>query len=535
VRAGYGRVEAGVNGTSQEARQFPRAGLATPHYLASAAGAEILARGGNALDAAVAANLALGVVAPYLCGYGGDLFAMVWDGQLHGYQSAGRAPAAASIDALRAAGVAEMPVFGPHTVTVPGAVRGWFALAKRWGTMTFAELAAPARRLAEHGFPLTAFGAGAFAMVRRSHRNDPWSGDLVAAYARERTQPGSVLAQPALARTIELLVREGPDAFYRGPIGDAIARAVQRHGGLLSTGDLADHDGAFVEPLLLEHAGCTVAQLPPPTQGVTALEMLAIYARAGGAELGDDAGAHHLAIEAAKLGLADRDAFVGDPEAMAIDPASLLQEPFVAERARAIDPARAARPRPVAGPDGGTAYLCSADAGGLAVSLIQSNFASIGAGIHVPEWGINLQNRGSSFRLDREHPNALAPRRLPMHTLIPAMVLREGRPSLVFGTMGGHGQAQTHLQVLTRLLVDGAELQAAITHPRWIIDPWHWRVDAESRFPAALLDALAARGHEVRTVEPYDHAMGHAHAIALAGGGVAVATDPRTEGAAVGL
>lgn len=514
----------------REARRFPRAALATPHYLASAAGAEILARGGNAVDAVVAANLALGVVAPYLCGYGGDLFAMVWDGRLHGYQSAGRAPAAATIDVVRAVAGSEMPVFGPLTVTVPGAVQGWFALIERWGTRSFAELAEPARRLADDGFPLTSLGSAAFAMVRRSHRHDPWSADLVAAYSRERTPAGGVLRQPGLAKTIARLAEDGPDAYYRGPIAAAIAQTVQRHGGLLDAADLAAHEDAWVAPMLLEYGGAAIAELPPPTQGVTALEALALYARAGGEVLGDDPAAHHLAIEATKLALVDRDRFVGDPDAMAVDPHALVRDPYLARRVTGIDLERAQHPNPIPGPDGGTAYLCAADAGGLAVSLIQSNFASMGAGITVPEWGINLQNRGASFRLDPGHPNALAPRKVPMHTLIPAIVLRDGMPSVMFGTMGGHGQAQTHLQVLTRLLVDGAELQAAISAPRWMVDPWHWRVDAESRLSLELLAALTARGHEVRTVEPYDHAMGHAHAIALEPGGLAAATDPRTEG-----
>jgi gamma-glutamyltranspeptidase/glutathione hydrolase len=219
---------------------------------------------------------------------------------------------------------------------------------------------------------------------------------------------------------------------------------------------------------------------------------------------------------------------------MPFDARVLLADEWIKARCADVDPTRATDPTPRPAADGGTAYLCAADVDGLAVSLIQSNFASIGAGVHVPEWGINLQNRGSSFRLRPGHVNALAPSKLPMHTLIPAMVLRDGRPSIVFGTMGGHGQLQTHLQVLTRLLRDGAELQSAISAPRWAVDPGTWRVDAESRFDESWFDGMAALGHTVASRRPYDDGMGHAHAIAFEPAGLAIATDPRTEGAALG-
>jgi gamma-glutamyltranspeptidase/glutathione hydrolase len=518
-----------------EARRFPHAAIATPHYLASSAGAEVLARGGNAVDAILAANLALGVVAPYMCGYGGDLFAIVWDGSLHGYRSAGRSAAGATIESVRdAAGLAEMPFFGPHAVTVPGAVRGWFTLIDRWASMPFSELASTALDYAEQGFPLTGVGAGAFSLIRRLHRNDSWSQDLVAVYAKERTLAGARLSQPALARTIRLLGEDGADAYYRGPIAAAIADTVQGYGGTLTTGDFAAHEDAWVEPLSATLGDTSVVELPPPTQGVGALEALLI---ADGFDLPDDPESverHHLLVEAVKIALCDRDDHVSDPAAMDIEPERLLHEDWISARRAEIDPSRASRPVPRPAAQGGTAYLCAADADGLAVSLIQSNFSSIGAGVHVPDWGINLQNRGSSFTLDPHHVNALAPGKLPMHTLIPAMALRDGRPCLVFGTMGAHGQLQTHLQVLTRLFVDGAELQAAIAAPRWVVDPGSWRVDVESRFGEAWCDGMSALGHTVAPRGPYDYGMGHAHAIAVEPGGLAVATDPRAEGAALG-
>jgi gamma-glutamyltranspeptidase/glutathione hydrolase len=371
-------------------------------------------------------------------------------------------------------------------------------------------------------------------MVRAMHGNDPWSVDLVQTYAKERTLAGERLCQPALARTIRHLADDGPDGYYRGPIGAAIADTVQRHGGTLTAADLAAHEDAWVEPLSAAFGDATVVELPPPTQGVSALEALLV---AAGLELPEDADGverHHLLVEAAKIALCDRDDHVADPSAMPLDAQALLADDWIEARRAEIDSSRAGRPRPRPAADGGTAYLCAADAGGLAVSLIQSNFASIGAGVHVPEWGINLQNRGSSFRLEAGHVNALAPSKLPMHTLIPAMVLRAGRPSIVFGTMGGHGQLQTHLQVLTRLLLDGAELQAAIAAPRWAVDPGSWRVDAESRFDERWFDGMTTLGHAVASRRPFDDGMGHAHAIAIEPAGLAVATDPRTEGAALG-
>jgi gamma-glutamyltranspeptidase/glutathione hydrolase len=242
----------------------------------------------------------------------------------------------------------------------------------------------------------------------------------------------------------------------------------------------------------------------------------------------------HLVVEAVKLGLRDRDDHVTDPDHLRVAPEDLLAPAWIDARRAAIDPDRAQVPAPGHPQRGGTAYLCAADGDGLLVSLIQSNFLGFGSGVHVPEWGINLNNRGSSFSLDADRVNALAPAKRPMHTLIPAMVLRAGRPSIVFGTMGGHGQLQTHLQVLTRLLLDGAELQAAIAAPRWAVDPGSWRVDAESRFDERWFDGMTTLGHAVASRRPFDDGMGHAHAIAIEPAGLAVATDPRTEGAALG-
>lgn len=508
--------------------RFPRAAIATPHHLASAAGAAVLADGGNALDAILAANLALGVVAPYLCGYGGDVFAIVWDGRLHGYLGSGRSGSSASPERLRAVGHATMPTLGGPTVTVPGAVRGWFDLLERWGSRSFADLAATAHRFAAEGFPLTETGAATIAAAGSLYAGvESWSrayGDLGA---------GDTLRQPGLAALIARLGDDGPDAYYRGVVADAIAAAVGGAGGDLTTADLGAHRGAWVDPLIAPFRGHEIAELPPPTQGVAALEMLRILDGFDLRSIPEDA-RQHLMVEAVKLGLADRQAHITDPAHMRIDPRALLEDAYIDARRAAIDPERAGVPVPGAPQLGGTAYLCAADADGLCVSLIQSNFLAFGSGVRVEDWGINLTNRGASFTLDDGAVNVLAGAKLPLHTLIPAMVLRDGSPTHLVGTMGADAQAQVHVQLLERILGAGDDPQAAIDAPRWRVEVADRPVRHETRFTSEVLSDLARRGHDLVPTTDWDMGMGHAHVIAREPGGYAVATDPRAEGAALG-
>jgi gamma-glutamyltranspeptidase / glutathione hydrolase len=511
------------------ARRFPRGGVASPHYLASTAGLATLARGGNALDAAIAANLALGVVAPYLCGYGGDVFAIVWDGELHGYLGSGRSPRAATIDAVCDRAQSDtMPYFGPHSVTVPGAVAGWFDLLDRWGTRSFGDLAELALGYARDGFELTptsaAFLGGSVALYEEFPA-------LRATY--QDVEAGQTLRQPGLARTIETLAADGPDAYYRAPIADAIAESVQSLGGLLTADDVAAYEGQWAHPLRARYRDVEIAELPPPTQGVAALEALRIL---DGFKLPEDGPErHHLLIEATKLALQDRNEYVSDPAAMTVTPEEMLADDWVHARRSRIDPQRATTPAPGAAHVGGTAYLCAADADGMLVSLIQSNFMAFGSGVHVPEWGINLNNRGASFTLDPTQVNALAPGKLPMHTLMPAMALRDGEPAIVFGTMGGDSQAQIQVQLAAHLIDDHTDPQDAIDAPRWYLEPSTWTLRAEPHFPDGWFDALRALGHDPKRTGRIDTGMGHAHAIQRTAGGYAVATEPRAEGAALGL
>lgn len=520
-----------------EAKQFPSGCVASPHYLASAAGLAVLADGGNALDAAVATNLVLGVVTPYMCGYGGDLFAIIWAPErsggasgLHAYNGSGRAGAEATPEAVRTAVSSNaMPGIGPFSVTVPGAIEGWFTLLDKFGTRPFAKLAQTPIRYARDGFPLSTQTAAHLRNLAGTYSAD-WGAEWRSMYAGVDT----LLRQPGLARTIETLSADGPDAYYRGEIAEAIAGTLTGFGAFISFDDLAAHHGDWVEPLSTTYRDVEVLELPPNSQGLAALEALNIIEDV---DFGpsDSTRRQHVLIEAAKLVLADRDEHITDIDHMRLDPSELASKGWAATRRRDLDVSKATAPAPGRPAVGGTIYLCTADADGMLVSLIQSNFAGFGSGVSVPGWGINLQNRGAYFSLDTDHVNVVAPRKRTMHTLMPAMAFRNGLPWIVFGSMGGDGQAQTHLQFLNRVIDDGADIQDAISAPRWVVSPLDWSVRAESRFTGDVLLELDGRGHALAKVGPYDTGMGHAHAIELTPYGYAAATDPRADGAALGL
>ncbi len=516
---------------------FPNGCVASPHYLASSAGLAVLAQGGNAVDAAVAANLVMGVVAPYMCGYGGDLFAIVWappersggaNGKLYAYNGSGRSAGNATPERVRdAVGSDEMPLFGPHTVTVPGAVEGWFTLLERFGTRSFGDLARPAISYARGGVPVWSWLSRQLGRMGARYADD-WGGAWRSIYG----EGPDVLYQPDLARTIETLSSEGPDAYYRGAIAADIAQTLKRYGAFILTDDLATHTGDWVELLSTTYRDAVIYEHPPNSQGVVALLALNILEEM---DIGapESAERQHLLIEAMKLALADREEHVTDLRHMKVDPSTLASKQWAATRRGSIDPTSATNPSPGSTANGGTIYLCTADADGMLVSLIQSNYLDFGSGVTVPGWGINLQSRGTYFSLDPEHVNVIGPSKRTLHTLMPAMVFRDGKPWIVFGTEGGDGQGQTHVQVFSRLIDDGLELHEAMARPRWEIAVKDWTVSAESRFEEDVFSELGRRGHRLERADAWSH--GFSNGIEVRDFGYAAATDRRIGGAALGL
>jgi gamma-glutamyltranspeptidase len=516
--------------------------VASPHYLASQAGLEILKAGGNALDAAIATNAVLQVVYPFLCGLGGDLFLLLYDTrsqQLHGLNASGRSASAATIERYRALGHTAMPRFGIHTVTIPGCPDGWGMAEERFGRLGLERVLQPAIRYARDGFPVGPGLHRALAFMRtqpHAHRS------FLENYLPDGVVPpvGSIARAPALAGTLDALAASGPDVFYRGAVAERIATFFAREGGLITGEDLAAHRGEWVTPLSVPFSDLQVYELPPNTQGVTALQMLGMLDKLPLGESPLAPETVHTAVEVKKLAFADRDRYLTDPAHMTLDPAALISPDYLAQRARQIDLTRA---QPSFAPgtiDGDTVYLCAADEQGNAVSLIQSNYRGFGSGLVVDGTGISLQNRGSYFSLDPGAANALAPNKRTLHTLIPSMALRDGRPAILFGAMGGDGQPQTHAQVYTALARYGANIQAAIEMPRWIHgvelpgEPELLRM--EERFPAETIATLRRMGHDILEVDPYDNVMGHAHGIVIdpATGVLAGGSDLRAEGIAAG-
>jgi gamma-glutamyltranspeptidase/glutathione hydrolase len=504
--------------------------VATPHYLASLAGAEVLRDGGSAVDAANAANLVRGVVWPHMCGLGGDLFAQVFHGDLAGLNASGRAGAGMTGDAYRARGVDQMPVRGPLSVTVPGAVGGWFALHERWGRLGMDRLARDAIRHARDGFRVTAFLSQAIAANRVLLGPDqpvPRAGDL--------------LAQPDLARSMELVVAEGPSIMYGGRLGERIAEYLGEQGSLLTGDDFAAHRVEWVEPIGVEYRDVRVTQLPPNSQGIALLQILGMLDGADVAGWNTAERLHHL-VERKKLAFADRDAYVADPACVEVPVEKLLEPAYAARRAALVGPAAGSYAAGPGAPSGDTIYLCAADRDGNVVSLIQSLFAQWGSGVHVPGTGITLQNRGAGFVLRDGHPNVLAPGKRPLHTLMPGFALRDGRPWLAFGTRGADAQPQTGLQVLTALLDLGLDLQAAMEAPRWVHAAPGDRfprdaVVLEERFGQQVADDLITRGHRVILTDPVDMVMGTAQMIQVdqTRGCYVAASDPRGDGVALAI
>jgi gamma-glutamyltranspeptidase/glutathione hydrolase len=493
--------------------------VATSQTLASQAGAQVLARGGSAIDAAIAANALMGVVEPMSNGLGGDLFAIYWEaatGRLTGINASGWAPQSLSIDYLKRQGLSAMPQQGIHSVTVTGCVQGWEKLHQRFGRRPWAELFQPAVYYAQHGFPVTEI------------IQDHWR-EAVAKLGADQNarriflpqgQPpkvGELFRNPELAGALELIAREGGQAFYRGAIAQAILRTSERLGGTLRPEDLSQFEAEWVQPIATRYRDWTVYELPPNGQGIAVLEMLNLMEKFPLQRYApQSADALHLKIEAQKLAYQDLRRFLADPRFAKIPVAGLLSKEYAAGRARLIDPRRARRdPRP-GNPSwaaGDTIYLSVVDKEGNIASLIQSLYLGFGSGILVEGMGFHLQNRGALFELDAQHPNALEPRKRPFHTIIPGF-MENGDLHIGFGIMGGLNQAQAHAQFVSNIADHHMNIQAALEAPRFTkLTFGGCDVMIEGRVPPQVRNALARRGHKLQVLGDYSGRVGGGQAV----------------------
>jgi gamma-glutamyltranspeptidase/glutathione hydrolase len=491
--------------------------IATPHFLAGQAGAEVLREGGNAIDAALVADAVLCVVYPHMTSIGGDLFAQVWPAGAPapvGYEGAGRSGSLASLEAMRERGHSAMPPHGVLTVTVPGTVEAWGRLLETYGSVGMGRVVAPAVALARDGFLVTE------GLSRHLHDHFEW---LMADPGAQRLlppmMPGMLIRNPDLARSLELIGRFGVNVFYRGELGAAISSAIERRDGLVTASDLATHRGRWSTPLAATYRGLTVYEMPPPTQGLLALALIRRLERLAPDLLrpGPALARHLYRLRDVAYPLRDR--YISDP-----DFASVPAEPF-------LDPEVVGVGKGEALPEGDTIYLCAADEQGNVISLIQSVANSFGSGVIADGTGILLQNRGVYFSLDPDHVNRLEPRKRTMHTLIPALAARTGedRPWAAFGSMGADGQPQIQAQVFVNLADAGLDPTAAVAAPRVRVAPGGGELWVEADYPGA--DELQRSDLPVKLLPPRSTSMGHAAALIVDGpGDWRAGADPRSDG-----
>ena len=518
--------------------------VAASQPLAARAGVQVLERGGNAIDAAVATNAVMGLVEPQSNGIGGDLFAIVYEartGTLHGLNASGWAPSGLTPALLKSKGVARMPESGIHAVTVPGAVAGWEALRARLGTWPMSDLLAAAIFYADEGFPVSDVIAASWMGLTEKLAAEP---DAAKTYLPDGRAPraGELFRNPDLAGSLRLIARHGPAGFYDGRTADAIVAISREKGGTMTAADLSELEPEWVEPMSTTYRGWEVYELPPNTQGIAALMMLNLMEQFPLADYGfHGARALHVMIEAKKLAYADMLRYVGDLRFAGTPIPAMLDKAHAKERARLIDTASAARavePSVFDGlttsAGGDTIYLSVIDKNGNIVSLIQSIYRGFGSAIVPPGTGFALQNRGALFTLDETHPNALAPRKRPLHTIIPAF-MRKGDTRIGFGIMGAFNQAQAHAQFVANIVDYGLDIQQALEAGRFTKGTFTGAdVLVEELVPQAARNELAALGHEVAAVPPRTGTFGYGQAVMSDGSGVHFgASDPRHDGAAI--
>ena len=515
--------------------------VATSEVLASQSGAQILARGGSAADAAIAANAVLGVVEPMMDGMGGDLFAIEWDartGKLTGLNSSGWAPEKLTPDFLNEKGITKMPGMGIYSVTVPGCVRGWEALHAKFGRLPWADLFRPAIYYAQNGFPVAEIIADEWKAFQHALNAEP-NAQAVFLPGGKAPATGQVFRNSQYARALELVASQGPDAFYRGPIAQALLKTSERLGGVMTAADLADFRPEWVDPISTTYRGWTVYELPPNGQGMAALEMLNIMERFPIAQDGaGSADAYHIKMEAQKLAYSDLRRYLADPRFAKVPSGGIISKEYAAERAKTIDmnkahcDVEAGDPRRY-GSD--TIYLSAVDKEGNIVSFIQSLSGAFGSGVMVEDFGLMLQNRGALFLLDADSPDVLAPRKRPFHTIIPGF-MQKGDVHVGFGIMGGLNQPQAHAQFVSNVVDYGMNIQAALEAPRFT--KLHFGgcdFMMEDRVPEAVRKALEERGHPLTLRGAYSTWMGGGQVVLhdSATGVNYGASSPRKDGAAV--
>lgn len=518
--------------------------VATPHDTASRVGSDVLQAGGNAYDAAVAISAALAVVYPHMTGLGGDAFFLIYDaasGSVSGLNGTGRSGERYTPETYTSRGASAIPQRGVDAaITVPGMVDAWWQIWNGRGRLPWAELLRPAAEFAENGFPVSRNLAY---WIRKDEADIRASAPMSRICLRDGKllEEGDTLLQPELARTLRMLMAEGRDAFYEGELMHSIVSALEADGSLLTADDFRSHRSDWVEPLTVSYRGYEICEMPPNSQGFSALIMMNILEHADVSRIPrDSADFFHLVTETVKKAFKERDRYLTDPDFISIPMEKLLSKSYAEQLFRDIEsrmPFAAPHASPPIGQD--TAYAAVVDEAGNALSFIQSLYFDFGAAYIPGNTGIIMQNRGSFFSLDASHPNVLAPRKRSFHTLMPGMILKDGKPRALLGTQGGEGQPQTTLSILTGLLDYGCTIQEALALPRWVYGRT-WGTDSdtlklENRGMEQVAETLRQWGHQVELVEPWDVIMGQAQGIVIGEDGVrSGAADPRGDGSAIG-
>jgi gamma-glutamyltranspeptidase / glutathione hydrolase len=517
--------------------------VATSQFLASQAGARVLEAGGNAVDAAIAANAVVGLTQPYVNGIGGDLFAIVYEaktGKVYGLNSSGWTPKALTIDYLKQHGVTKIEPRSVHTITVPGCVAGWDALRRKFGTKPFSELLASAVFYAENGFPLPEWGARSW--ISQAFLKQPGYAETYMPGGK-RPQLGDVFKNPALAESLRVIAAHGRDGYYKGQMAENLVKFLRAQGGAHTVEDFAEFEPEWVEPISTTYRGWQVYELPPNGQGVAALSMLNIMENFPLKDYGhNSAAALHVMIEAKKLAYADMAKYVGDPRFTAVPIPEMLSKDLAKQRAALVDmdkasckvlPADLSANLDAHGKE--TIYMSVVDKDGNIVSLIQSNYSGYGTGMVAPGAGFSFHNRGAGFDLEPGKPNSLAGRKRPLHTIIPAF-MRNGDETVGFGIMGGWNQSQAHAQFVSNLVDFKMNVQGALESARFTKGTFEGcDVQIENRIGDAIREELTRRGHVLTVIGPFASAMGNGEAVMHdARRGVNFAgSDPRTDGAAI--